>query len=276
MLIDWFTVAAQVVNFLVLVWLLKRFLYHPILDAIDAREKRIADELAQADASKAEAKKAQDTFQRKSDDFDQQRAELLRQAAVDADAERQRLLEEAREAATELSARRRESERTEALRLRQALVRRTQQEVFDITRKALTDLAETQLETQMVAVLIRRLRDLNAADKAALVAAFAGTSSPLSVRSAFELPAADRAALAAAIKESLGVVLTLHFETAPDLISGIEITTDAQLLSWSITDYLASLQAGVDELLEGKTQPPAAAPDVDATNAAHKAGIHAH
>ena len=46
MLIDWFTVGAQALNFLVLVWLLKRFLYQPILDAIDAREKRIAKELA--------------------------------------------------------------------------------------------------------------------------------------------------------------------------------------------------------------------------------------
>ena len=42
MLIDWFTVGAQVLNFLILVWLLKRFLYRPILHAIDAREQRIA------------------------------------------------------------------------------------------------------------------------------------------------------------------------------------------------------------------------------------------
>ena len=42
MLIDWFTVGAQALNFLILVWLMKRFLYKPILHAIDAREKRIA------------------------------------------------------------------------------------------------------------------------------------------------------------------------------------------------------------------------------------------
>ncbi|MFQ3186924.1 MAG: F-type H+-transporting ATPase subunit b, partial [Marinomonas primoryensis] len=53
MLIDWFTVIAQLINFLVLVWLLKRFLYRPILNAIDAREKRIADELADADEKRA-------------------------------------------------------------------------------------------------------------------------------------------------------------------------------------------------------------------------------
>ena len=51
MLIDWFTVAAQALNFLILVWLMKRFLYKPILNAIDAREKLIAKELADADAA---------------------------------------------------------------------------------------------------------------------------------------------------------------------------------------------------------------------------------
>ncbi|MDP3428826.1 MAG: F0F1 ATP synthase subunit B, partial [Desulfomicrobium sp.] len=55
MLIDWFTVGAQVVNFLVLVWLMKRFLYKPILGAIDAREERIAKELADGQRMQAEA-----------------------------------------------------------------------------------------------------------------------------------------------------------------------------------------------------------------------------
>jgi F-type H+-transporting ATPase subunit b len=62
MLIDWFTVGAQALNFIILVWLLKRFLYKPILDAIDAREKRIAAELADADKKKAEAQKERDEF----------------------------------------------------------------------------------------------------------------------------------------------------------------------------------------------------------------------
>ena len=58
MLIDWFTVVAQALNFLILVWLLKRFLYKPMLDAIDAREKRIATQLADADAKKAAAQRS--------------------------------------------------------------------------------------------------------------------------------------------------------------------------------------------------------------------------
>ena len=67
MLIDWFTVIAQVVNFLILVWLLKRFLYRPILNAIDAREKRIAAKIADADAKEAEAQKQREEYQQKNE-----------------------------------------------------------------------------------------------------------------------------------------------------------------------------------------------------------------
>ena len=63
MLIDWFTVGAQLLNFLILVWLMKRFLYQPVLDAIAAREQKIAAELADAAATKAEAHQQQDEFQ---------------------------------------------------------------------------------------------------------------------------------------------------------------------------------------------------------------------
>ena len=48
---------------------------------------------------------------------------------------------------------------------------------------------------------------------------------------------------------------TCRFETAPDLISGIELTTNGQKIAWSIADYLASLEKGVDELLKEKNKP---------------------
>src|SRR5580700_4764336 len=104
MLIDWFTVGAQALNFLILVWLMKRFLYKPILNAIDAREKRIAAELADADAKKTEAKKERDDFQHKNEEFDKQRATLLAKATDEAKTERQRLLDEARKTADDLAA----------------------------------------------------------------------------------------------------------------------------------------------------------------------------
>src|SRR5271167_3809410 len=109
MLIDWFTVGAQGLNFIILVWLMKRFLYKPILNAIDAREKKIAAELADADAKRADAKKERDEFQKKNEDFDKQRADLLARATDDASKERDRLLEQANKAADALAAQRRDS-----------------------------------------------------------------------------------------------------------------------------------------------------------------------
>lgn len=252
MLIDWFTVGAQVVNFLILVWLMRHFLYKPILHAIDEREKRIATELANADKKKAEAQKESEEFKHKNEEFDQQRAALLSKATDDAQAERQRLLEEARQAAAALSLKRQEMLRNEELNLRQAISRRTELEVFAIARKALSDLATTSLEERLGEVFTRRLREMDAHAKAGLGEALKRASGPALIRSAFDLPAKQRAVIQNALNETFSAEIHLRFETAPDLISGIELTTNGQKLAWSIADYLASMEKGVDEVLKEK------------------------
>ena len=259
MLNGWFTIFAQAVNFLILVWLLKRFLYRPILDAIDAREKRIAKELAGADAKKAEALKERDDFQHKNEEFDQQRAGLLSKATDEAKAERQRLLDEARKAADALAVKRQEALKSEQQSLSEALSRRTRDEVFAIARKALADLATTGLEERMCEVFTRRLREMDGKAKAGLDEALASASAPGLVRSAFDLPAEQRAVIQNALNETFSAEIHLQFETAPDLISGIELTSNGHKIGWSIADYLASLEKGVDELLQEKFNPQAKA-----------------
>jgi len=250
MLIDWFTVGAQALNFLILVWLMKRFLYKPILHAIDEREKRIATELANADKKKADAQKESDEFKHKNEDFDRERAALLSKATNEAGAERQRLLDEARKAAAALSLKRQEALRTEEHNLHQAISRRTQQEVFSIARKALTDLATTSLEERLGEVFTRRLREMDGQAKSGLAQALKKTSDPALVRSAFDLPVKQRAAIQNALNETFSSEIHIRFETAPDLISGIELATNGQKVAWSIADYLSSLEKGVDELLK--------------------------
>ena len=249
MLIDWFTVGAQVINFLVLVWLLKRFLYRPILDAIDAREQRIATELADADAKRAEARQERETFQHKNEAFDQQRAALLAQATEAAKAERDRLLDEARQAADALRAKRQEALRQEADQLNQALRRRTQQEVFAIARKTLSDLAGASLEERLVAVLIDRLQAMDAEAHAVFAEALETASAPVRVRSAFELSAAQRAAVQEALNSVFATEIPIQFSAGPDLVGGIEVTANGQQIGWSIADYLRSLEQGVGDLL---------------------------
>ena len=95
MLIDWFTVGAQLLNFLILVWLLKRFLYKPVLDAIDAREKRIAGELANAASKLAEAQQEHDEFDGKNKAFDAERGALAAKAAQESAKQREALLKQA-------------------------------------------------------------------------------------------------------------------------------------------------------------------------------------
>ena len=259
MLIDWFTVAAQALNFLILVWLMKRFLYKPILNAIDAREKLIAKELADADAKKAEAQKEHEEFQKKNEEFDQQRAALLTKATDEAKTERERLLDDARKAADALSAKRQESLSHDAQNLNQAISRLTQKEVFAITRKALTDLATTSLEERMGEVFDRRLRELDGKSKSVLGDALRKNSEPALIRSTFDLPAAQRAAIQNALNETFSAEIHVRFETAPDLVSGIELITNGQKVGWSIADYLGSLEKGVGELLKEKDKPEAKA-----------------
>jgi F-type H+-transporting ATPase subunit b len=259
MLIDWFTVGAQALNFIILVWLLKRFLYKPILNAVDAREKRIAAELADADAKKAEAQKECDDYRHKNEEFDQQRAALLSKVTDEAKAERQRLLDDARRAADALSAKRQEALRSDAQNLNQAIRRRTQQEVFAIARKALTDLATASLEERMTEAFIRRLRTIDGKANEIIAAALKTASEPAVVRSAFDLAEAQRGAIQKALNETFSAEVPARFETAPDLISGIELTTNGQKIAWSLADYLASLEKGVGELLKEKDKPEAKA-----------------
>jgi len=262
MLIDWFTVCAQALNFLILVWLMKRFLYKPIVHAIDEREKRIASELADADTKKAEAKRDRDEFQHKTEEFDQQRAALLRKATDEAKAERQRLLDEARKDADSLRAKRQEALKTEQRNLSQEIIRRTQKEVFAITRKALGDLASASLEERMGEAFIHRLRDLPATAKQQLAAALESSAQPARVGSAFDLPPAQRSAIESAIKETFAANVNVQFETAPDLISGVELSANGQKVAWSIAEYLATLEKSAGELLHGDAKPESK-PDAD-------------
>jgi len=265
MLIDWFTVGAQVLNFLILVWLLKHFLYKPILNAIDAREKRIAAELADADAKKDEAQKERDDFQNKNKVFDQQRSALMGKAADEAKVERERLLAEAHKDADSLRAVQAAALRNDQKRLGSAITNLAKQEVFGIARKTLADLATVSLEERMGEVFTRRLREMDGKAKALLGAALKGSPEPGVVRSTFDLGAAQKAAIQNALNETFSAEIHIRFETSPDLISGIELTTNGQKVAWSIADYLASLGKGVDELLKTKDEAAAAEAKAETT-----------
>ncbi len=167
----------------------------------------------------------------------------------------QRLLDEARQNADTLTTSRQKSLSDDALTLNQAITRRTQEEVFAIARKTLTDLATTSLEERMGEVFTRRLRAMNGQGKLGFAGALKTSLEPAVVRSAFDLPADQRAGIQNAINETFSADIHLRFETAPDLISGIELTANGQKVAWSIAEYLGSLEKGVGELLHPQSKP---------------------
>ena len=260
MLIDWFTVIAQLLNFLILVWLLKRFLYQPILQVMDEREKRITAQLRDAEAQKAEAQKEKGRFQELNSSLEQQKQTLLNKAKADADEERQRLLEAAREDHRLLRARLRETLNSERANLSRDIIRRIQEEIFEIARKVLADLADTSLEAQMAAVFIRRLGKLDDGERKQLSAALQASQNGVTVRSTFPLSAEQQQAIRSAVKKMLSSDGQVLFEAtsaqAPSVqTNGIELTAKGYKMSWSVTDYLSGLEQKIAGILEEELEP---------------------
>jgi F-type H+-transporting ATPase subunit b len=253
MLIDWFTVGAQVVNFVILVWLMKHFLYKPILNAIDAREKRIASELADANAKKAEAEKERADFENKNKVFDDQRSALLSKATGDAKAEGAQLLDKARKDADSLRDTQAAALQSDHAKMGSQITRMATEEVFGIARKALSDLATVSLEERMGEVFTRRVHQMNGKDKELLAAALKVSSEPAVVRSAFAMPAEQQAAIQNALNETFSAVVRIRFETTKEAICGIELSANGQKVGWSIATYISALDEKIGALLEAQS-----------------------
>jgi F-type H+-transporting ATPase subunit b len=249
MSIDWFTFTAQILNFVLLVWLLKRFLYRPILNAIAAREKRISEELANAAEVQAEAKSERERFQHKNEEFERQREALLARAREEARAETERLFAEAREASDAFGRKRMQALRDSVDNLNEVIGRRLQQQVFAISDKILQELASQSLQERMIANFVSRLQALDADTVGDLRAVVDSDGQTLLLRSAFELPARQRAEIQSALKDICGADIDLRFETEPALISGVELIANGHKIAWSVSDYLAALEKKVGEIM---------------------------
>ncbi|MCB0521014.1 MAG: F0F1 ATP synthase subunit B [Lewinellaceae bacterium] len=250
MLIDWFTVIAQIVNFLILVYLLKRFLYKPILNAIDEREQRIASQLEDAAKQKADATKEREQFEHLNQDLNEKKETLLKEAQTTAETERQRLLDKAKKEYSSLRKNLHESLDAEKTSLNGELRRRTQQEVFDISRKVLSDLAGTTLESQIATVFLQKLNNLGKDEADQLRSSFK-TTEPLIVRSAFDLSPELQSTFAEAIKKLLGAGAQVQFRNSPEGVGGIEISAGGYKIAWTIAEYLDGLEQRIARMEEG-------------------------
>ncbi|HZQ48024.1 MAG TPA: F0F1 ATP synthase subunit delta [Verrucomicrobiae bacterium] len=252
MLIDWFTAGAQAVNFLILVWLLKRFLYQPILQVMAEREKLIAGRLKDAEIQKALAEKEREEWQRRTQEFEGRQAALLHEAVAQANVQRQSLIKEARKEAEAERTKWRESLRQEQEAWQRELTERVQREVFAIARKALTDLAATGIEERMAEMFEKKLRGLDDEAKRRLTSSLKSKPFHAVISSASQLSEPMQLGLQQAVGETLAAEVQIQFKTAPDLIGGIELEMGGEKVAWSISNYLAALEQSVKGLTAGQ------------------------
>lgn len=243
MTIDWITVSAQIVNFLILVWLLQRFLYRPVIRAMDQREQRIADRLNEARDREQAAEEESRRYQRELDKLEQQREKILAQAREDAEGQNRQLLEEGRDkaaAAREAWQRQVDREKEEFL---SNLRRRSAEAVQEMTHKVLTELADTDLEARIADRFIGRLGSLDEESRQAFADSDDGT---VNIASAFDLDSTVRGRLTQAVHEHLAKELEVEYSQSDDLLCGIVLDHKGRRLSWNIADYLDELTDRVE------------------------------
>jgi F-type H+-transporting ATPase subunit b len=253
MLIDWFTVFAQVINFLLLVYLLKRFLYGRIINAMDEREKIIALGLEEAQRKKDDAQQEMEHYIAKNREFDDNRQASLADMKEEVEAQRKELMNEARKQVDKVRADWYEAVEREKQTFLHDLRQRAGKHTCEIARRGLRDLSNVDLEHHIIRVFIERLRNLDGQELQALKEAVSKSGGKLKLWSAFEIPQE----LATEIVDALKVHIAepfLRFEASPEVLCGIELELHGLKIAWSLADYLDTLEARLLAALEGGGQ----------------------
>jgi len=174
-------------------------------------------------------------FHEQSADLARRRAALLDEARGEADAERRRRLAEAQAEVDAQRGRWHDQAAREWLDLRRTVAHQVGETVTGVARRALRDLAGTELERAIAHTFTRRLAELDPGQRASLEAGDA----PVDVASALELDDAIQGEITNTVRTQLG--RPVHFVTDEALIGGIELRTTDWRMSWTIADYLQNL-----------------------------------
>ncbi|NLX19901.1 MAG: hypothetical protein GXY53_11585 [Desulfobulbus sp.] len=256
--IDWFTLVAQGINFLVLVWLLKRLFYDRIIHAMNQREAGIAGRLEEAAQARRAAEMEAAKYRAGTQELEQQREEMLARAADEAEARRQALLKDAREQADKAQQQWLKTLQRERENLLQDFRERVGQGVFALAGQGLKELADADLEAQILKVFVRRIQDLDPDGREAIMAKIRDSSGRVKVSTSFPLSRQARDVLTGTLHEYLGEDIRVRFGTDANLICGIELRARSHCLSWNLASWLEGLEARVFAALDEGTRDHAA------------------
>lgn len=251
MQLDWFTVVAEIINFLILVFLLKYFLYDRIINVADTREARIAARFAEAEQKIEEARHEAAAHQAERQVLQDKQEEMITQARAEVEARQKEWLDQLRCEIEQTKAEWFQAIHREQAAFMQALRQRIARQTHAVARRALAELADVELEQRLIDCFLKQLKNLPGDERKAMAASIRDSGQDLVITSAFELPPEKRQKLLDAIRAEFGHRLDGQFKIAPDLICGIEVKADSYKVSWSLDHYLATLEENLAGELAG-------------------------
>ncbi len=237
--LNWSTFALELINFLVLIWILKRFLYKPVLAGIDRRRARVEKILQDAQALEQTANDRKQEYQRRLQQWEQQQIDAHHQLEQEMETERQRL-QAGLHATIE-----KEREREQALLEHAHEEHRRQQERQALTQGArfttrlLGRLASPELEQRLLTMALEDLAAMPETRRGEICAGLDGDTRPIVVSSAHALSPPQRDQLQQALARCLQCPLPeWQFTEDATLLAGIRIQLGAWVLRANLQDEL--------------------------------------
>jgi F-type H+-transporting ATPase subunit b len=248
--IDWFVFSAQIFNFLLLIYLLKRFLYGRIIKAMDDREAKIAARFAEAEELKVKANEQAELYEKRNQLLNEAKEQMLNEATMAADAKRKELMEKVRAEVDQVKTRWQDMLVREQDAFFYDLRQRAAKQLYDTARKALSDLADVALEDRIIDEFLRRIKALDEEKSVQLRKAITGGGNKVTIQSAFGIPAVRQAQIAEALKKQITNGFTIRYLQQPDIVSGIELRVNGNKIAWSLNEYLETLVESLTEKLQ--------------------------
>jgi F-type H+-transporting ATPase subunit b len=248
--IDWFVFLAQIFNFLLLMYLLKRFLYGRIIKAMDDREAKIAARFAEAEDLKVKANEASELYEKRNQMLNEKKEIMLNEATMAADDKRRELMEKVRVEVEQVKARWQDMLAREQDAFFYDLRQRAAKQLYATARKALSDLADADLEERIVDEFLRRIKALDEEKSIQIRKAISGGGNKVVIQSAFGISEPRQTQIEEVLKKQITNGFTIRYMKQPDIVSGIELRVNGHKIAWSLNEYLETLVESLTETLQ--------------------------
>jgi len=238
MQLDWSTFILEIINFLILVWLLKRFFYRPVMDVIARRREEIQAKINQAEKIREESEALKAEYENRLSGWEEEKAAARQTLHRDIESERRRLQEELAASIEQEREKERVLNERKLRNERRNNERRALDKAHAFVSRLLTRLADRELEAGIVRVALEDLEKLSAEQKAVLKKSAAKPGTRPVVTSAYALSDTHRAAVEAALSGLLDQAVQCEYQTDPSLLAGLHIAVGAWMLQASLKDEL--------------------------------------